>query len=158
MFPPRSFPVTRNNFHRILCDTTAYKNYSWKAWNSVQLVLDSFPDQRPSIKNSEPLIYFSLHRIWTNSERQGLCVYWLVTIYTQNYWLFGLCLSSGIIKARKQRFGNWICFRPQVRGETLSLLGPLERANLNHWTSDWGWFLCFLVCSIRHDGRSPKPQ
>jgi hypothetical protein len=27
---------------------------------------------------------------------------------------------------------KWICFRPQVRGsETLTLLGPLERANLS---------------------------
>jgi hypothetical protein len=34
---------------------------------------------------------------------------------------------------RTQRFGNRICFRPQVRGwETPTLLGPLERANLNH--------------------------
>jgi hypothetical protein len=30
-----------------------------------------------------------------------------------------------------QRFGSWICFRPQMRGETRTLLGPLERANLN---------------------------
>jgi hypothetical protein len=34
-----------------------------------------------------------------------------------------------------QRTGNWICFRPQMRGETPTLLGPLERANRNHWTS-----------------------
>jgi hypothetical protein len=34
---------------------------------------------------------------------------------TQNYWVFGLCSSSGILENRKQRFGNWICFRPQVR-------------------------------------------
>jgi hypothetical protein len=33
-------------------------------------------------------------------------------------------------KLRTQRFGNYICFRPQVRLETLILLGPLERANL----------------------------
>jgi hypothetical protein len=30
------------------------------------------------------------------------------------------------LKNRIQRFGNWICFRPQVRVETLPLLGPLE--------------------------------
>jgi hypothetical protein len=44
------------------------------------------------------------------------------------------------------RFGNWICFRPQVKGgkKTPTLLGPLERANLNHWVgvffppSTWG--------------------
>jgi hypothetical protein len=31
---------------------------------------------------------------------------------------------------KTQRFGNWICFRPQV-GKTPTQLGPLERANLN---------------------------
>jgi hypothetical protein len=34
-----------------------------------------------------------------------------------------------------ERFGNWICFHPQVRWETPTLLGPLERADLNHWTT-----------------------
>jgi hypothetical protein len=37
-------------------------------------------------------------------------------------------------RQRTQRFGNWICFHPQVRGwETPTLLDPLERANLSHW-------------------------
>jgi hypothetical protein len=32
-----------------------------------------------------------------------------------------------------QRFGNWACFRPQVRGwETPTLLDPSEIANRNH--------------------------
>jgi hypothetical protein len=53
---------------------------------------------------------------------------------TQNDWVFGLCPSSGILKIRKQRFGNWICFRPQVRWATPALLDPLERANLNYGT------------------------
>jgi hypothetical protein len=36
---------------------------------------------------------------------------------------------------RIQRFGNSVCFCPQVKGwEADTLLGPLERANLNHWT------------------------
>jgi hypothetical protein len=34
---------------------------------------------------------------------------------------------------KTQRFGKWICFRPQVRGETPNLLGPLERAD---WSND----------------------
>jgi hypothetical protein len=38
---------------------------------------------------------------------------------TQNYWVFGLCPSSVILKNyRTQRFGNWIYFLPQVREET----------------------------------------
>jgi hypothetical protein len=37
---------------------------------------------------------------------------------------------------RTQRFGNLICFRPQVNGwETPALLGPLETGNLDHWTA-----------------------
>jgi hypothetical protein len=47
--------------------------------------------------------------------------------------IFGLFPSSGILETRKQRFGNWMCFRPQVRGETPILLGSLERAYLSHW-------------------------
>jgi hypothetical protein len=43
---------------------------------------------------------------------------------------------SSILKNRRtQRFGNWFCFCPQVRGqETPTQLGPLERTSLNHWT------------------------
>jgi hypothetical protein len=52
----------------------------------------------------------------------------------QDYRDFGLCPSSGILKNTKHthRFGNWICFRPQVRAwETPTLLGPIERVILN---------------------------
>jgi hypothetical protein len=55
--------------------------------------------------------------------------------FPQRYWVFGLCPSSGFFlnnNEKTQRFGNWICFRTQVKGETPTLLGPLERANLNH--------------------------
>jgi hypothetical protein len=36
-----------------------------------------------------------------------------------------------------RRFGNWICFHPQVKGgnKTPTQLGPLERANLKYWTT-----------------------
>jgi hypothetical protein len=39
------------------------------------------------------------------------------------------------------RFGNWICFRPQVKvGEkTPTQLGPLEKANLNHCSKGPNW-------------------
>jgi hypothetical protein len=39
---------------------------------------------------------------------------------------------------KTRRFGNWICFRPQMKAgeKTPTQLGPLERANLNQWTSD----------------------
>jgi hypothetical protein len=45
---------------------------------------------------------------------------------TQNYQVFGLCPSSRILETRK-RFGNWVRFRPQVRGEeTPALLSVIE--------------------------------
>jgi hypothetical protein len=42
-----------------------------------------------------------------------------------------------------ERTGLSVCFRPQVKvGEkTPSQLGPLERANLNHWTGWLRWAL-----------------
>jgi hypothetical protein len=49
----------------------------------------------------------------------------------QNYWVSALCPSSGILKIREQNVSETGCFHFQVRGETLTLLGPLERANLN---------------------------
>jgi hypothetical protein len=52
---------------------------------------------------------------------------------TENYWIFGLYPSSGILKTRTQRFGNWM-FPSLGEGETPTLLGTSEKANLNHWT------------------------
>jgi hypothetical protein len=47
-------------------------------------------------------------------------------------------LSSVLVLKNKlretRRFGNWLCFRPKVRGKKPILLGPLERASPNHWT------------------------
>jgi hypothetical protein len=43
-----------------------------------------------------------------------------------------------LLKLNTRRFGDWICLRPQVKGikrKPPILLGPLERANLNHWTN-----------------------
>jgi hypothetical protein len=55
--------------------------------------------------------------------------------YSELLLFFKCCPSSGILKNyRTQLFGNWICFRPQVRGEIPTLLGLLERTNLTHWT------------------------
>jgi hypothetical protein len=37
-------------------------------------------------------------------------------------------------RPEETHFGNGICFRPEVKGgETPILLGPVERANPNHW-------------------------
>jgi hypothetical protein len=59
----------------------------------------------------------------------------LTIVYnTQNYWVFGLFPSSGILE--NTTFRKLDLLRPQVKvGEkTPTQLDPLERANLNHWT------------------------
>jgi hypothetical protein len=43
---------------------------------------------------------------------------------TQNYWVFGICPSSGLQLIRRKEKHD------------VSETGNLERANLNHWTSD----------------------
>jgi hypothetical protein len=65
---------------------------------------------------------------------------------TQNYWIFGLCPSSGILETRKHvsETGSVSAFRWD--GRTPTQLGPLERANLNHWTMTIPWsYACFFV-------------
>jgi hypothetical protein len=51
---------------------------------------------------------------------------------------------------KTRRFGNWICFRPQVKGEkTPTQLGPSERANLNHsLTTGPNWVGVFSPSSL----------
>jgi hypothetical protein len=39
---------------------------------------------------------------------------------------------------KTQCFGSWILFRPQVKDDDTYSVGPLERANLNHWSSEVG--------------------
>jgi hypothetical protein len=57
--------------------------------------------------------------------------------------VFGLCPSSGILKKRTERFGNWICIRPRVRGScTMGKVGKpsnSENSKVPHivfWGSD----------------------
>jgi hypothetical protein len=56
--------------------------------------------------------------------------------------LFGLFWTLSIVlyveDKRPQRFGDWICLRPQVMGQDKpTQFDQLERASLNHWTKDW---------------------
>jgi hypothetical protein len=53
--------------------------------------------------------------------------------YAQNYWVFGLFPSSGILEITT--FRKLYLFRPQVKVKvkTPTQLGPLKRVNLNHW-------------------------
>jgi hypothetical protein len=63
-----------------------------------------------------------------------------ITGYLSNFKLFiitGFFTFSIVRYSRKQktrRFGNWICFRPQMGGgrKTPIQLGHLERANIDH--------------------------
>jgi hypothetical protein len=57
---------------------------------------------------------------------------------------------------KTRRFGNWFCFRPQVKvGEkTPTQLGPLERVNLNHWKQNHFPKSRFFL--IQDDGKSPE--
>jgi hypothetical protein len=58
----------------------------------------------------------------------------LMMVYsTLGFWTVSFDRNSKY--RRKQRFGNWLFpFSGEV-GKTPTLLGPLERANLNHWTT-----------------------
>jgi hypothetical protein len=67
-------------------------------------------------------------------ENAGIFSYQVLTMVnnTQNYRSFGLCPSSGILDARKHKVSE----TDQVRmGMAPTQLGPLESANLNHWTT-----------------------
>jgi hypothetical protein len=91
-----------------------------------------------------------------------------MTYNTQNYWVSGLCPLSGILNTRKHNVSETgpVSVLMGVK-ETPTLLGPLERANLNHWSSPLilrtetdlvSETLCFLVFKIPDDGLSPEAQ
>jgi hypothetical protein len=62
-----------------------------------------------------------------------------IGVCTQNQWISGLCPSSGILNTRKHNISALDLFLPLGEGrDTQTLLGPLERANLNHWTQILG--------------------
>jgi hypothetical protein len=90
------------------------------------LLLESWFNYKPFLGVSEVKQYFGYRDYEIISQ----------SMYTtQNCRVLGLCPLSGILETRKQCFGNWICFRPQVREwETPTLLGPIETANFNHRT------------------------
>jgi hypothetical protein len=55
---------------------------------------------------------------------------------TRNYWVFGLCPSSGILKKLDNTaFWKLDLFPSSGEGETPTLLEPLERPNLNRWNT-----------------------
>jgi hypothetical protein len=46
--------------------------------------------------------------------------------FTGNYWVFALYPSSDILQIRKRNFSENGCFLPEVKGETRTLLSPVE--------------------------------
>jgi hypothetical protein len=62
----------------------------------------------------------------------------LTMVYnSQNCWVSVPCPSSGILE--NTTFRKLDLFLSSGEGETPTLLGPLERANLNHWTNTGWW-------------------
>jgi hypothetical protein len=59
----------------------------------------------------------------------------MVTLRISMNWTLSIVRYS-LGHNRTHRFGNWICFRPQMRWwETSTLLGSLERVDLHPWTT-----------------------
>jgi hypothetical protein len=55
---------------------------------------------------------------------------------TQNHWVCGLCPSSEILIARKHSVSELGLFPSSGKEkQTPTVLGPLGKANLNHWES-----------------------
>jgi hypothetical protein len=74
-----------------------------------------------------------------------------VTLTSQNYLIIGLCPSSGILEAIKHNVSETGSVSVLKLGETSTLLGPLERANLNYLmteTDPVSGTLYFLVTEV----------
>jgi hypothetical protein len=57
-------------------------------------------------------------------------VFQITSVYSQGSEFVGLWTSPIVeysTNKRTRRFGNWICFRPQAKGESPNLLGPLRK-------------------------------
>jgi hypothetical protein len=71
---------------------------------------------------------------------------WLNFENVQNYRIFGLRPSSCILKNRRtQRFGNWICFHPQVRGQETPVVIIESYQPFTHIDTFWVFTPCSLV-------------
>jgi len=80
-----------------------------------------------------------------------------------NYWVFGPCTSSGILK-RTHSFRNLTCFHPQVKTWKCTVFGQLERAIVYHRTTGPHFHLrtksnlvSETLCSLQ-DNRNPETQ
>jgi hypothetical protein len=80
------------------------------------------------------------------SRPKPVAIKYNLELWAGNFFYSELLCFWTLPNVRK-RFGNWICFSPQVKRETPTLLGPLERANFNHWIR--------VIPSIIHHRQNP---
>jgi hypothetical protein len=89
-------------------------------------------------------------------------IFTLTNMFLQNHWVSGLCAVSLIPNTRKHNVSGTesISVLRREGGDTSTLLGSLERVNLNHWpeTDPVSETLCFLVFGIPDDGQVQKPS
>jgi hypothetical protein len=72
---------------------------------------------------------------------------------TQNYLVFGLCSLSGILETRRHNVSETGYVSVLRLGrKTPTLLGPLKRANLKHWTRHYmsSPIFNFFLCIVAH--------
>jgi hypothetical protein len=99
--------------------------------------------------NSEWMECYNTQNYWIFRELLAAWVEHILHVVSEGLWWWWITQGiSGFLDVihhpvfeETRRFGNWICFRPQVKGgkKTPTQLGPLERANLNHWTNTERW-------------------
>jgi hypothetical protein len=66
---------------------------------------------------------------------------------THNYWALNFVHHPVFWKLENTTFWKLDLFPPSGEAEIHALLGPLERANLNHWWSnDWGMNVQYRQC------------
>jgi hypothetical protein len=108
---------------------------SWSYW----IPGGEFRDGKPNsvrVSSKCPRIHYLLP--WNHSTLYNV-TYWRHHLkkYTKSLyrWVYGLCQLSWIVNTRKQNVSKLNLFPSSgERRETPIVLGPLERANLNHLT------------------------
>jgi hypothetical protein len=86
-------------------------------------------------KNSAPLSGFK--DLWSHFQFISCFEGKAQIVRAQNYWAFGLFRRLVFLEVETRHFGNWFCFRPQVKGggrghllclapwkEIISITGP----------------------------------
>jgi hypothetical protein len=82
------------------------------------------------------------------------------TTNARNYWVFGLCPSPSTLKLEYTTFRRLDLLPSSGEGEAPTLLGPLESANLNHWTQNPLKPACYKIRKERahRQNRHRKPS